>query len=64
MTVNDIDVLKILQNIKLFSQAIKNDKELQISVQRFDFFGYKILLLCISDNENKNYVNYFEKDEI
>lgn len=63
MTVNDIDVLKILQNIKLFSQAIKNDKELQISVQRFDFFGYKILLLCISDNENKNYVNYFEKDE-
>ncbi len=63
MTVNDIAVLKLLKNIKSFSQAIKSDKELQSSIKRVDFFGHKILLLCISDNENEDYINYFGEDE-
>ena len=67
MTENDRNVLRVLKNIKSFSQvspAIRDHKEsYSMSIKRVDFFGHKILLVYISDNENDYYVNYFQKEE-
>ena len=51
MTENDRNVLRVLKNIKSFSQvspAIRDHKEsYSMSIKRVDFFGHKILLLYI-----------------
>lgn len=61
MTINDENVLNILENIKKFTTVFTEfDGKFKPSVVKVNFFDYKLLLLCIEHENRKSYINYFE----
>lgn len=64
MTINDSETLKILINTKSFSEFLQENEQLYSpNIIRVDFFGNKILLICIEVDKLKYYIDYFEEDE-
>lgn len=64
MTQNDSEVLKILENIKTFDEVLEVKPKLtNLCIVRAEFFSKKILLFSLENEDDKYYLNYFEKGE-